>query len=456
MNKVLIVAWRDFKSTALTLAFFLAVLGVPVLVVAVGAVAGVILATHKPPPLVGKVLVIDPTGELVKAATLEFDPRSIDRDAAEQVKEAAQGLEQIMGEGNLASGVNANPMQRGEIRVEVAAAPDGATPESLSAMVRGGEILAAAIIPPQALDIPVNGSSATFDLFVAEGLEGTHTSLIEERLGRAAVRVRAERAGMDLARTRAVLERPRAATNRLLASGEVAQETEKLREIRRFIIPMAFMMLLWISVFSTGQHLLNSTIEEKSNKVMEVLLSAVSPLQLLAGKILGQAAVGLVILGVYSAAGVFALVMLSQSGLVPWTQLVYLGVFFFMAYFMVASMMAAVGSAVSDIREANSLLTPVMILLMFPLMLWMPISQAPNGMIATIFSFVPPATPFVMILRLCADEHVPLWQVIASIVWGYACVVGMVWLAAKIFRVGVLMSGKPPSPIELIRWARYQ
>ncbi|MCL4211730.1 MAG: ABC transporter permease, partial [Phycisphaerales bacterium] len=198
---------------------------------------------------------------------------------------------------------------------------------------------------------------ATFDLFVAEGLEGTHTSLIEERLGRAAVRVRAERAGMDLARTRAVLERPRAATNRLLASGEVAQETEKLREIRRFIIPMAFMMLLWISVFSTGQHLLNSTIEEKSNKVMEVLLSAVSPLQLLAGKILGQAAVGLVILGVYSAAGVFALVMLSQSGLVPWTQLVYLGVFFFMAYFMVASMMAAVGSAVSDIREANSLLT---------------------------------------------------------------------------------------------------
>ncbi|MCL4211729.1 MAG: hypothetical protein KJZ68_13825, partial [Phycisphaerales bacterium] len=87
---------------------------------------------------------------------------------------------------------------------------------------------------------------------------------------------------------------------------------------------------------------------------------------------------------------------------------------------------------------------------------WMPISQAPNGMIATIFSFVPPATPFVMILRLCADEHVPLWQVIASIVWGYACVVGMVWLAAKIFRVGVLMSGKPPSPIELIRWARYQ
>jgi ABC-2 type transport system permease protein len=136
-------------------------------------------------------------------------------------------------------------------------------------------------------------------------------------------------------------------------------------------------------------------------------------------------------------------------------DIVYLFVFFFMAYFMIAALMAAVGSAVTDIREANTLVTPVMLIVMIPLFLWMPISQAPNGGIATTFSFLPPATPFVMILRLVADEPVPVWQIPVSIAWGYACVFGMIWLAAKIFRVGVLMYGKPPTPLQLIKWIRY-
>jgi ABC-2 type transport system permease protein len=117
--------------------------------------------------------------------------------------------------------------------------------------------------------------------------------------------------------------------------------------------------------------------------------------------------------------------------------------------------MAAVGSAVTDIREANTLVAPLMFVVMIPLFLWLPISQSPNGGIATAFSFIPPAIPFVMILRIAADEPVPLWQVPATILWGYACTLGMVWLAARVFRVGVLMYGKPPSPVQIIKWARY-
>jgi ABC-2 type transport system permease protein len=118
--------------------------------------------------------------------------------------------------------------------------------------------------------------------------------------------------------------------------------------------------------------------------------------------------------------------------------------------------MAAVGSAVSDIREANTLFTPVMILLMLLWGLWWPISNDPNGAIATAFSFIPPAIPFAMVLRLAADEPVPLWQVPATILWGYVCVVLMVRGAARIFRVGVLMYGKPPSLLELAKWVRYR
>jgi len=121
---------------------------------------------------------------------------------------------------------------------------------------------------------------------------------------------------------------------------------------------------------------------------------------------------------------------------------------------MVASMMSAVGSAVSDLREAQSLVGPVMMILMVPLILWAPIIDNPNGWLATVVSFVPPATPFVMILRLTAStEPVPMWQTLASIVWGFGCAVGMLWIASRIFRVGVLMQGKPPTPKELLRWA---
>jgi len=147
--------------------------------------------------------------------------------------------------------------------------------------------------------------------------------------------------------------------------------------------------------------------------------------------------------------------LMARMDLITVMDLAYLVIYFFMAYFMIASIMAAVGSAVTDIREANTLITPVMFVVMIPLILWMPISQAPNGGLATSFSYIPPAIPFVMILRIAADEPVPLWQIPVTIVWGYACVLAMVWMSAKIFRVGVLMYGKPPSPLQLLKWLRY-
>jgi ABC-2 type transport system permease protein len=215
-------------------------------------------------------------------------------------------------------------------------------------------------------------------------------------------------------------------------------------------------MLLWISTFTAGQHLMMSTIEEKSNRVMEVLLSAVSPLQLMVGKVLGHGAVGLLIVTIYTSVGLFGLGTFALMHLIDPMSVVYLGVYFFMAYFMVAAIFAAIGSAVTDIREANTLITPVMIAMMIPFMLWLPISNAPNGTLATVCSFIPPVMPFAMVLRLAAEESVPTWQIPVSIVWGYFCVFGMIWFAAKIFRIGVLMYGKPPNPIELLKWLRYR
>ena len=117
--------------------------------------------------------------------------------------------------------------------------------------------------------------------------------------------------------------------------------------------------------------------------------------------------------------------------------------------------MAGVGSAVSDLREAQALVTPATLILIVPFILWFPISQNPNGLLASVASFIPPMTPFAMILRITGSEPVPTWQIIATIIYGYAMMVAMIGICAKIFRVGVLMYGKPPTPLELLKWVRY-
>ena len=220
------------------------------------------------------------------------------------------------------------------------------------------------------------------------------------------------------------------------------------------VLPGAFMFLLIIGIMGGGQGLMTSTIEEKSSRVVEVLLSAVSPLELMTGKILGQLCVGFLLLALYAGMGFSALVSFSLLGLVdPWL-IVYLLIFYLIAYFVIASMMAAIGAAVNEMREAQTLMTPVMLVIMIPWILWMPISRDPNSIFATITRLLPPINSFVMLLRMTSTTPPPLWQVWLSIAIGVASVAGAVWLAAKVFRVGLLMHGKPPNMATLWRWVK--
>jgi ABC-2 type transport system permease protein len=178
-------------------------------------------------------------------------------------------------------------------------------------------------------------------------------------------------------------------------------------------------------------------------------------MQLLGGKILGQAMVAAVMLLMYGGMIGVGLSALAMLDLIGWDLIAYLVLYFVMAYFMVSAMMVAVGSAVTNLQEAQALMTPVMLVMIVPMMLWMPVSDSPNGTIATVTSLIPPLVPFIMILRVStATEPVATWQVVASLVIGYGGVFAMVWAAARIFRVGILMQGKPPTPRELLRWVR--
>jgi ABC-2 type transport system permease protein len=311
--------------------------------------------------------------------------------------------------------------------------------------------LALAVIPKEAVK-GVDGKAnefKDFELFVAPKLDPEVQSDIRSQVSQAIVDARIEASGLDVDRVRALTRQSRVEATAITAEGE-----KKANPALQFLLPGAFLFLMWISVFTAGQYLLSSTIEEKSNRVMEVLLSAVSPMELMVGKILGQMAVASLVLAVYAGAGLTTLVALSLKHLIDPMQIVYLCVYFVIGFALVACMMAAVGSAVSDVREAQSLLTPVMLVLIIPMMLWMPILRNPNSLFAQIVSFIPPISPFVMVLRLSGSEKVPTWQIPATIIVGLIGVVVFAWAAAKIFRIGVLMYGKPPNFTTLIKWVR--
>jgi len=245
---------------------------------------------------------------------------------------------------------------------------------------------------------------------------------------------------------------PWADTVRLVEGG--AEKTE-IGDLRRFL-PMAFMIIIWLTTFVSGNYLLTSTIEEKSNRVMEVLLSAVSPMQLMTGKIIGYAMVTAVMVAMFSSLAVTFLIMVSVLDLITPVQIILLFIYLIMAYLMIAAIMAGIGSAVSDMRDAQTLLGPVSFAVMIPLFLSPVVAEDPNGIVAMVTSYIPPLTPFIMVLRLVATEPVPVFEIWLSLGWGFLSALVLIWLASRIFRVGVLMQGKPPNPIEMLRWVTYR
>ena len=444
-RRVLAVALREFRHTVLTKGFIFGALVMPVIMFVAFAAIGMLMDS-KLPPTVGTVAVLDASGTVERHAREELAPERVN---------AVEFDGKRMKELKLPApppGTAQPLVPRIDLTLEFPRDP--AQEQALRDRIRDGGLLALAIVPPEVLAtdprLP-DGSTASFTLVVPSGSPPRLTSLLDRSVAKAIVKARVERAGSDWSSLDALLSEPGTSVRRLSKDGTESAESV----IAKTLLPMGFMLLIWVATFTSGNYLLTTTIEEKSSKVMEVVLSAVSPMQLLTGKILGFAAVSVLMVGMYGALGIAGLAFAAMGDLVSPGLLVLMGVYFVMAYAFVAIMMASVGSAVNDLREAQSLVTPAMLVLTVPLMLWLPISEQPNGTLAVVTSFIPPAIPFVMVLRVAASsEPIAAWQVAASIVWGFAWVGVFLWAGAKVFRVGVLMQGKPPTPRELLKWIR--
>jgi ABC-2 type transport system permease protein len=217
------------------------------------------------------------------------------------------------------------------------------------------------------------------------------------------------------------------------------------------------MMLLYTSMLLWGQAVLSGVIEEKGSRVVEVIVSSIPTHSLFAGKLLGVGAAGLIQLLVWTAS--LALLGLYAAGAaggvdlpeIPPLLLVSFVIFFLLGYFLYAALYAAVGAAVNTIQEAQSLVYPILLPLVVGMMFFPAVIQSPDSGLAVALSLVPPLTPLLMFLRISVVTP-PAWQILLSILLTLATIAGVVWVAARIYRVGILMYGKRPTFPEMMRW----
>ena len=266
------------------------------------------------------------------------------------------------------------------------------------------------------------------------------------------------------------------------------EKTTKADGAIKLIFGMILGMMLYMFIFIYGSMIMMSVIEEKTNRIIEVVISSVKPFQLMTGKIIGVSLAGLtqfvmwgILITVFSslfssffgisttyentdlilnasedsALSSAALGMISAFVNLPLLNILIAFVFYFLGgYLLYSSIFAAIGAAVDNQTDAQQFLMPITIILIVALYVGiLTVPEDPNGIVAQIFSFIPLTSPVVMMMRI--PHGVPLIEQMISLLILFLSVILVIWIAAKIYRIGILMYGKKPSYKELIKWLKY-
>lgn len=265
---------------------------------------------------------------------------------------------------------------------------------------------------------------------------------------------------------------------KLSETGETSGGTEAFAAVG-FI--MGF--LIYITMLIYGSVVMQGVIQEKMNRVVEIIVSSVRPFDLLMGKVLGIGAMGLVQMafwalliagGVFFSGTVIALfldpatlnlpeaatnqeLLAAADFVIPAINpfvFVWFVLYFLFGYLLYASLFSAIGSSVEQQQDAQSLMLPVMLPIILSIVFLQAVVEAPNSTLAVVLSMIPFTSPISMVVRFAVTD-VPLWEVSLSFLILVGSFFGAIWVASKIYRVGILMYGKKASFKDLARWVRY-
>jgi ABC-2 type transport system permease protein len=240
---------------------------------------------------------------------------------------------------------------------------------------------------------------------------------------------------------------------------EGAKEAKK-GFMQEYLATLIFVLILYMSMIMYGATIGRSIIEEKTGRIIEVLLSSASPFQLMTGKILGLGAVGLTQVIVWAAMGIGFVVFGSTFNLEAAKSMnlnpeifIYFAIFYILGYFVFATMYAGVGAVSNSDQELQQLSMPIIFMLIIPILLIGMMVKNPDGPVITALSYIPFFSPIVMFTRINLAAP-PMLNIIFSILIIIAAIFILIWIVSKIYRVGILMYGKRPTLPEMIKWIR--
>jgi len=248
-----------------------------------------------------------------------------------------------------------------------------------------------------------------------------------------------------------------------LASTKISSRGEERVSGTGLMFVLSFGVLIYVSVMLYGQMVLAAVLEEKETRIAEVLFSSMRSFPLMMGKLIGVSMVALTQLTIWGLAfllfAAFGVGMAAAQGVpvnLPHVSpmiVVYFLLFFLMGYFIYATIYALIGSMVTTTQEGGQLAMPIVLMLVAGFYFLFPIIRSPNSPLAFWASMFPFLAPITMMVRI-TTETPPAWQIFLSLAIGFATVVGLVWLTARVYRVGMLMYGKKASIPEVWRWVK--
>ncbi|HYO63226.1 MAG TPA: ABC transporter permease [Pyrinomonadaceae bacterium] len=343
------------------------------------------------------------------------------------------------------------------VQFEVEQAGAGARPleevrRELNARVTRKQLDAYVVIPA---DILARGRAEFYGRNTGDVLT---IARVEDRLSRAVVERRMREEGIDQARVRELSRPVRVETVKVSEAGE-----ERQAGGGSFFLAVGVATFILIAILMYGQAVLSAVVEEKTTRIAEVLFSSVRAFPLMAGKLVGVSLVGLtqyavwalvfLALTLYGAGALAAAgVSFSLPSVAP-SVLVYALLFFLLGFYLYATLYAVVGAVVTTEKEAGQIIIPISFLFAVGVYLSFPIIRSPNSSFSFWFSMIPFFSPITMMVRI-VTETPPFWQIALSLAVGAATCLLLVWLAARVYRTGMLLYGKRASIPEILRWAR--
>ena len=434
MRKFLTVVKREYIQRVRAKMFIVSTILLPLVMSLFGIVPAIILSI-KTPPL--RVAVVDRTGKMY-----------------EQLRQSLYDQSEDTTNSNTNERRDIGRLAYGDFRLEAVNAADRSDDQvraDLDQRLSAKEIDGYIILPPDFL------STGKTEFFNRNPGDVFSRGRLASALNRAVRQQRLVEANVDPKTRQGLFEPVKLQAVKSGAGGHERDSGE------RFALVFGVGFVMYIAILMYGQIVLGAVIEEKETRIAEILFSSVKPFALMMGKLVGVSLVALTQLAIwglaFSAFALYGAGVLAARGIsgnipsVPFSHYIYFGLFFLLGYFIYATIYALVGSMVTTAQEGGQLAMPIVLILVVSFYVFFPVSRSPDSTFSFWVSMIPFSAPVAMLVRIVTQTP-PFWQIALSLLIGFGSVLAIMWVAARVYRVGMLMYGKRASLPEALRWAR--